>query len=78
MATPTLCGLAAEKWQQSFARLNRGEPGISGLLSFSEVGVLLQRTETDLHTRTPSQGMAFRERLPTSSAIGRTEEKNIQ
>lgn len=25
------------KWNNSFARLNRGEPGISGLLAFSEV-----------------------------------------
>ena len=26
------------KWHHSFARLNRGEPGVSGLISFSEVG----------------------------------------
>ena len=37
MATPALCGQTADKWQQAFTRLNRNEPNISGLLSFSEV-----------------------------------------
>ena len=40
MATSALCAQTAEKWQQAFTRLNRNEPGISGLLSFSEVSHL--------------------------------------
>ncbi|EMD39909.1 hypothetical protein CERSUDRAFT_112157 [Gelatoporia subvermispora B] len=36
MATDALRAQIAGKWQSAFSRLNRGEPGISGLLSFSE------------------------------------------
>ena len=38
MATPlSLEAQVSNKWHHSFARLNRGEPGVSGLISFSEV-----------------------------------------
>ena len=37
MASEQLWSQVAEKWQTSFNRLNRNEPGITGLLSFSEV-----------------------------------------
>ena len=40
MATAVFCNQVAEKWQQSFARLNRDKEGISGLLEFSEVRVI--------------------------------------
>jgi len=41
MATDALRSQVASKWQESFNRLNRNVPGISGLLNFSEVdGVL--------------------------------------
>ena len=38
MATDALRSQVASKWQESFNRLNRNVPGISGLLNFSEVG----------------------------------------
>lgn len=37
MATTLLAKQVQSKWKNSFARLNRGEPGITGLLAFSEV-----------------------------------------
>jgi len=37
MATDALRSQVAAKWQESFARLNRGDPGIKGLMAFSEV-----------------------------------------
>ncbi|EIW81206.1 ubiquitin-protein ligase [Coniophora puteana RWD-64-598 SS2] len=36
MATDALRAQVAAKWQESFNRLNRSEPGITGLMSFSE------------------------------------------
>jgi len=36
MATNALRNQVAAKWQEAFTRLNRGEPGISGLLTFSQ------------------------------------------
>ncbi|KAG5724840.1 Anaphase-promoting complex subunit 2 [Termitomyces sp. T112] len=36
MATDALCAQVASKWQDAFARLNHGEPGISGLMAFSQ------------------------------------------
>lgn len=38
MATEALRAQVAAKWQDAFAKLNRDEPGISGLMSFSQVG----------------------------------------
>ncbi|KAF8625915.1 hypothetical protein AX17_006641 [Amanita inopinata Kibby_2008] len=35
MATDAVRSQVAAKWQYAFSRLNRGEPGISGLMSFS-------------------------------------------
>lgn len=37
MATDALRSQVATKWQDSFTRLNFGEPGISGLMTFSQV-----------------------------------------
>lgn len=37
MATEAVRAHIAAKWQSSFTRLNRNQPGISGLLMFSEV-----------------------------------------
>jgi hypothetical protein len=37
MATEALLHQVAAKWQESFNRINRKEPGISGLISFSKV-----------------------------------------
>jgi hypothetical protein len=37
MATDAIHSQVAAKWQESFNRLNGSAPGISGLLSFSEV-----------------------------------------
>ena len=37
MSTQALYNQISAKWNNSFNRLNRGEPGISGLLSFSQV-----------------------------------------
>ena len=42
MASKALTDQVAAKWQDSFNRLNRGVPGISGLMGFSRV--------RDLHT----------------------------
>ncbi|KAF8349626.1 hypothetical protein F5887DRAFT_1059783 [Amanita rubescens] len=36
MATDALRSQVAAKWQYAFSRLNRGEPGISGLMAFSQ------------------------------------------
>lgn len=41
MATDALRSQITSKWQESFNRLNRNVPGISGLLNFSEVNDLL-------------------------------------
>ena len=45
MATDAVRSQVAAKWQESFNKLNGNAPGISGLLSFSEVCVciLLER-----------------------------------
>ncbi|KAJ8593951.1 hypothetical protein M405DRAFT_809991 [Rhizopogon salebrosus TDB-379] len=40
MASNAVRAQVAAKWQESFNRLNRGEPGISGLLAFSEAWTL--------------------------------------
>ena len=40
MASNAVRAQVAAKWQESFARINRAEPGISGLMSFSHVRVL--------------------------------------
>lgn len=37
MASNAVKAQVAAKWQESFARLNRSEPGISGLMTFSDV-----------------------------------------
>jgi len=37
MATDALRSQVAAKWQDAFNRLNKGEPGISGLMTFSQV-----------------------------------------
>ena len=37
MATDALRAQVVAKWQDAFNRLNRGEPGISGLVTFSHV-----------------------------------------
>ena len=37
MATTALRAQVAAKWQESFNRMNKGEPGISGLMTFSQV-----------------------------------------
>jgi hypothetical protein len=37
MASKALTDQVAAKWQDSFNRLNRGAPGISGLMGFSRV-----------------------------------------
>lgn len=39
MASDAVRAQVAAKWQESFARINRVEPGISGLMSFSHVRV---------------------------------------
>ncbi len=39
MATEALRSQVGKKWQDAFARLNHGEPGISGLMTFSQVSV---------------------------------------
>lgn len=49
MASNAVRAQVAAKWQESFNRLNRGEPGISGLLAFSEV-----RHLNCLHERAPT------------------------
>jgi hypothetical protein len=41
MATDAVRSQVAAKWQESFNRLNGSAPGISGLLSFSEVCVCI-------------------------------------
>lgn len=40
MATDALRAQVAAKWQESFERLNRSEDGISGLMAFSQVGLV--------------------------------------
>lgn len=40
MASNAVRAQVAAKWQESFARINRAEPGILGLMSFSHVRVL--------------------------------------
>jgi hypothetical protein len=37
MATDALRSQVAAKWQDAFNRLNKGSPGISGLMTFSQV-----------------------------------------
>ena len=41
MATDAVRAQVAAKWQYAFSRLNRGEPGISGLMSFSQVCLVI-------------------------------------
>ncbi|KAH7925590.1 hypothetical protein BV22DRAFT_1010971 [Leucogyrophana mollusca] len=41
MATNAVRAQVGAKWQESFARLNRGEPGITGLMAFSEAWTLV-------------------------------------
>ncbi|KAH7885407.1 hypothetical protein F5I97DRAFT_2033205 [Phlebopus sp. FC_14] len=40
MASSAVRAQVAAKWQESFARLNRSEPGITGLMTFSEAWTL--------------------------------------
>ncbi|KAG1790284.1 uncharacterized protein HD556DRAFT_733255 [Suillus plorans] len=40
MASAAVRAQVAAKWQESFNRLNRNEPGISGLMTFSEAWTL--------------------------------------
>lgn len=37
MATDTLRSQVAAKWRDAFTRINREQPGITGLLTFSQV-----------------------------------------
>ena len=37
MATEALRAQVAAKWQESFNRMNKGNSGISGLMTFSQV-----------------------------------------
>ncbi|OBZ71191.1 Anaphase-promoting complex subunit 2 [Grifola frondosa] len=57
MATTALTAQIVLKWQNSFARLNRGQPGISGLLSFSEAWSIATAflRPRDLADTTPSE-----------------------
>ena len=48
MATDAVRSQVAAKWQESFNRLNGSAPGISGLLSFSEVCVYVFLLEKHL------------------------------
>ncbi|KAK0499999.1 hypothetical protein EDD18DRAFT_1147982 [Armillaria luteobubalina] len=41
MATEALRSQVGKKWQDAFSRLNHGEPGISGLMTFSQAWALL-------------------------------------
>ena len=41
MTTNAVRAQVAAKWQESFVRINRGEPGITGLLSLSDVCVFV-------------------------------------
>lgn len=68
MATPTLCGQVAEKWQNSFARLNRGEPEISGFISFSEVRLFIQLDDHD--SQVLNAGMDTGKSLSLSTNFG--------
>jgi hypothetical protein len=48
MASKALTDQVAAKWQDSFNRLNRGAPGISGLMGFSRVRDLHRLLVTQL------------------------------
>jgi hypothetical protein len=48
MASKALTDQVAAKWQDSFNRLNRGAPGISGLMGFSRVRDLHRPLVTQL------------------------------
>jgi hypothetical protein len=39
MVTDAVRSQVASKWQDSFNRLNRNAPGISGLMEYSEVNI---------------------------------------
>ncbi|KAG7451564.1 uncharacterized protein BT62DRAFT_883756 [Guyanagaster necrorhizus] len=45
MATEALRSQVGKKWQDSFARLNHGEPGISGLMTFSQASAWVLLTD---------------------------------
>jgi hypothetical protein len=51
MASKALTDQVAAKWQDSFNRLNRGAPGISGLMGFSRVRDLHRPLVTQLGFR---------------------------
>lgn len=55
MASSAVRAQVAAKWQESFARLNRTEPGISGLMAFSEAWTLATEylKPYDLHEPKP-------------------------
>jgi anaphase-promoting complex subunit 2 len=40
MATNALRAQVMAKWQDAFNRLNRGQPGITGLMEFSQVSTI--------------------------------------
>ena len=63
MATDALRLQVAGKWQDCFKRLNREEPGISGLMSFSQVSFTLitgVHTSNLTHSRKSRHGASQR------------------
>ena len=56
MASKALTDQVAAKWQDSFNRLNRGAPGISGLMGFSRVRDLHRFLVTQLGFRYSTRG----------------------
>lgn len=71
MATDALRAQIAGKWQSAFSRLNRGEPGISGLLSFSEVcSYALQAV---MYVDILSVGMGHRSGIPAPAGSDRPD-----
>ena len=59
MATDAVRSQVAAKWQYAFSRLNRGEPGISGLVAFSQVGALITMRSAVPNHFVGTLGMVF-------------------
>lgn len=77
MATSALRAQVATKWQDAFTRLNHGEPGISGLMTFSQVHSRLKTVSLD--SKPNFTGMASCDGLSTSQgSLGYKLEEGLQ
>lgn len=68
MATDALRSQVAAKWQDSFTRLNRGQPGITGLMTFSQVRSSTSHPRYD-QSRQSIEGLETLYRISTTKGL---------